>query len=157
SGCTSLMWPLGMILPEATATMSTVPSAAQAMARQAATITVAEIARPIGEGGVSTISSAAGRKASSERERRGSLRLVDAMDTCLQSVKGGIAAGGADQLFVGAVLDQAAFVDGQHAIGDAQRRQAVGDDDDGAAAHDLAHVLLDDALAFVVECAGRLV
>ena len=30
SGCTSLVRPLGMILPGATATMSTVPSAAQA-------------------------------------------------------------------------------------------------------------------------------
>ena len=36
-------------------------------------------------------------------------------------------------------------------------REAVGDDHDGPAVRDLAHVLLDDALALVVERAGRLV
>ena len=55
----------GMILPGAVATMSTVPKQAQASASRTAAMIVAPIARPIGEGGVSTISSAAGRNASS--------------------------------------------------------------------------------------------
>jgi len=59
-----------MILPGAVATISTVPNDAQASATQNRAITVAPIARPIGEGGVSTISSAAGRKASSCSVRR---------------------------------------------------------------------------------------
>ena len=37
------------------------------------------------------------------------------------------------------------------------RRQPVGDDDDGSAAHDRAHVVLNDPLAVVVERRGRLV
>jgi hypothetical protein len=45
--------------------MSIVPAAAQINAMQNNTMTVAPIARPIGDGGVSTISRAAGRKASS--------------------------------------------------------------------------------------------
>src|SRR5437660_3403362 len=62
--------PLGMILPEAVATMSTVPRQAQASASTNTAMIVAPIARPIGDGGVSTISSAAGRKASSWSRRR---------------------------------------------------------------------------------------
>jgi hypothetical protein len=59
-----LVRPLGTILPCAEAIRSTEPRLAQASARQKAAIRVKEMARPIGEGGVSTISSAAGRKAS---------------------------------------------------------------------------------------------
>ena len=52
--------------------MSTLPRLAQARAAQKAAITVSAMARPIGEGGVSTISSAAGRNAtpSTGRSRR---------------------------------------------------------------------------------------
>jgi hypothetical protein len=46
------------------AIVSTLPRLAQASAAQNAAITVSAMARPIGEGGVSTISSAAGRHAS---------------------------------------------------------------------------------------------
>jgi hypothetical protein len=42
--------------------MSTLPRLAQASAAQNAAIRVSAMARPIGEGGVSTISSVAGRK-----------------------------------------------------------------------------------------------
>jgi len=67
-----LLRPLGMILPCAEATVSTLPRLAQASAAQNAAITVSAMARPIGEGGVSTISSAAGRNAmpSAGRNRR---------------------------------------------------------------------------------------
>ena len=137
SGCTSLVRPLGMILPGATETMSTVPNAAQAAARQVTTMTVMVMARPIGDGGVSTISSAAGRKSSSARER---LALVDDMDSCLQFVESCVPAGRAHEFVVRAVLDKASLVDGEHAIGDAQGREAVGDDHDCPAMGDLAHV-----------------
>ena len=50
--------------------MSILPNAAQASARQNRAMIVTPIARPVGEGGVSTISSAAGRKAISSRSRR---------------------------------------------------------------------------------------
>src|SRR4029078_2251900 len=58
---------LGTIFPVADATMSTVPHQDQTSAAQNSTAIVTEIMRPIGDGGVSTISSAAGRKASSSR------------------------------------------------------------------------------------------
>jgi hypothetical protein len=56
-----------------------------------------------------------------------------------------------------AVLDEAAALDGDDAVGAAHGREAMGDDQHGAALRDLAHVLLDDALALIVERAGRLV
>src|SRR5579863_10549812 len=58
-----------MILPGAVATMSTWPKLAQSRDNEKRPITVAPIARPIGEGGVSTISRAAGRNSSSSRPR----------------------------------------------------------------------------------------
>ena len=63
----TLVRPLGTILPVAEATMSIVPHQDQTSAAQNSTAIVTAIARPIGDGGVSTISSAAGRKASSSR------------------------------------------------------------------------------------------
>src|SRR5258708_2807342 len=59
-----------MIFPVAVATISTWPRQAQANASTNSAMTVAPIARPVGDGGVSTISSAAGRNASSSRSRR---------------------------------------------------------------------------------------
>ena len=71
-GCTTLLRPLGMILPGAEAIMSTLPRLAQASSLQKTVIRISAMARPIGEGGVSTISSAAGRNAvpSAGRSRR---------------------------------------------------------------------------------------
>ena len=65
SGWISLVLPLGTILPLAVTTMSTLPNVAQASATQKMAMMVAPTARPTGDGGVSAISSAAGRKASS--------------------------------------------------------------------------------------------
>src|SRR5208282_870843 len=70
NGWINLTRPLGTILPVAEATISTCPKLAQVNARQNNTMSVAPMARPIGDGGVSTISSAAGRKASSSLSRR---------------------------------------------------------------------------------------
>src|SRR6516164_9569091 len=61
----TLVWPVGMILPVAEATMSTWPKNAHTSARQNRATMLNTIVRPIGDGGVSTISSAAGRNASS--------------------------------------------------------------------------------------------
>src|SRR5258708_1769521 len=74
SGCTTLVRPLGTIFPLADATMSIVPHQAQASVAQNRTTMVAAIARPIGDGGDSTISSAAGRKANSRRRLSGATR-----------------------------------------------------------------------------------
>jgi hypothetical protein len=79
------------------------------------------------------------------------------MDARLEAMEGGIAPAGADELVVIAILDEAAALDGDDAVGAAHRREAVGDDEDGAALGDPAHVLLDDPLALIVERAGRLV
>src|SRR5215469_5794750 len=123
-----------MILPCAEAIMSTFPRLAQASAAQNAANSVSAIARPIGEGGVSTISSAAGRKAMpwDGRRRRAAGRAGtpagaralpdDFMDPRLQAVERGVAPAGADQLVMAAVLDQAPAVQGQNAVAASHRR-----------------------------------
>src|ERR1700730_12639470 len=165
-----LVRPLVMILPGAEATMSILPNAAQPSARQNRAMIVTPIARPVGEGGDSTISRAAGRNAISSRSRRAfgngttladfvdsDVMDSDFMDATLHAVEGGIAPTGSDQLVVRAVLDKAAALNGHDAIAGAHGREAVRDDEDGAALGDLAHVLLDDALALVVERARGLI
>ena len=72
-------------LPDADATISTCPKLAQISATEQSRTIVTPIARPIGDGGVSTISSAAGRKSTlvlfakypSRRERNDILRGRD--------------------------------------------------------------------------------
>src|SRR5215831_6014418 len=61
----TLVRPLGTIRPDAVATISTLLRHAQTRARQNNAMIVPPMAPAIGGGGVSTISSAAGRKASS--------------------------------------------------------------------------------------------
>src|ERR1700730_9977020 len=161
-----LVRPLVMILPGAEATMSILPNAAQPSARQNRAMIVTPIARPVGEGGDSTISSAAGRNAISSRSRRARAGngttladFVDSdfMDPTLHAVEGGIAPTGSDQLVMRPILDQAAALNGHDAVAGAHRREAVRDDEDRATLGDLAHVLLDDALALVIERARSLV
>src|SRR6516165_6694824 len=108
-----------MIFPGAEATMSTSPSETQAKPRQNTAIIVTAIVRPSGEGGVSTISSAAGRNASSCRSRRaprgstvtfladGSTLVdvsLDFMHACLESVQRGVPAAGVDQIIMRAIF-----------------------------------------------------
>src|SRR4029450_2293320 len=57
----TLEWPLGMILPWATATISMVPKAAQRNAAVNTAMIVQVNRRPTGDGGASSISSTAGR------------------------------------------------------------------------------------------------
>src|SRR6476469_1066653 len=151
-----------MIFPCAVAMMSTSPRQAQPIARQTAAAIVAATARPIGDGGVSTISSAAGRKAISSprepaRSQGGTMRSANVMNACLHAEERGIAPAGAHQLIVRAVLDDPAALDRDDAVGHAHGREPVRDDQHRAAGGDLAHVLLDDPLALVVERARRLV
>ena len=91
------------------------------------------------------------------RRRRATRGLADFMDARLHPVQRRIAAAGLDQRVMGAVFDQAAALEGNDAIG----RRTV----DSRCAmirtvRPLAislHILLDDALALIVERAGRLV
>src|SRR6516164_3320192 len=121
-----------MIFPGAEAMMSTSPSEAQARPRQNRAIIVTPIARPIGEGGVSTISSAAGRNANSCRSRRAARgsgitfvaegsTLVDGsadfMDACLEPVEGGVPAAAVDQIIMGAIFDDAAAIKRNNPVG----------------------------------------
>src|SRR5258708_37718289 len=129
----SLVRPVGMILPGAVATTSTLPSDAHASAAQKRAIMVAPIARPIGDGGVSAISSAAGRNASSYSPRRAGgfgnrtiVVLTDAMDACLEEVELCIAAIRPDQLVMCTGLSDAASLDCGDAIGLGGRRAARG-------------------------------
>src|ERR1700758_2353461 len=148
--------------------MSTVPMLAQMRARQKIAMIVTPTARPAGEGGVSTISSAAGKNASSSGLRLGAnfpascppsrlTRLPNFMDACLNAMQRRVAPAGCYQLLVRSVLDQPAAVDGDDAIGAPHGGEAMRDDEDRAPAHDRLHVLLDDALALVIKRACRLV
>src|SRR5712671_6919928 len=129
------------------------------------------MARPSGGAGVSTISSAAGRNSRSARRsaaaRRGSETTLplawsadfmeSPMEPGLHAMERGVAPAGAQKLVGPAVLGDAATLDRDDAVGDRDRRQPVRDDDDRAALGDPAHVVLDYALAVVVERACRLV
>src|SRR5216684_1118635 len=171
NGWMTLVRPLGTIFPVADATMSIAPHHAQTSAAQNSRIMVAPIVRPIGEGGVSTISSAAGRNASSSlrlscARRNGMTRcmgsagvsgLANFMDPSLQPMQRCIAAAGLDQRVMGAILDQAAALERDDAIGRPHGREPVRDDQNRSPFADLFHVLLNDALALIVEGARRLI
>src|SRR5262249_13420803 len=130
NGWMTLVRPLGTIFPLADATMSIVPHQAHTSAAQNSRMMVVAIARPIGDGGVSTISSAAGRKASSSprparARRNGVPRRVglpgvagpaDFMNSRLQAMQRCIAAAGLDQRVMGAVLDQATALERDDAV-----------------------------------------
>lgn len=56
-----------------------------------------------------------------------------------------------DQDLMGAFLDDAAVLHADDPIAVAHGREAMGDDDHGAALHDLAHIGENDTLALVIE------
>src|SRR5262249_22096684 len=170
----TLLWPVGMILPVAEATMSTWPKNAHASARQKRAMMLNTIVRPTGDGGVSTISSAAGRNASSclsrpllVREEGSTFRtfgvapcdvcLADCMDARLEAMERRVAPLRIDELVVGTVLRQPAAIDGDDAVSPAHRGEAIGNNEDRPTLGDLPHVVLDNPLALVIERAGRLV
>src|SRR5262249_16483888 len=165
NGWMTLVRPLGTTFPVADATMSIVPHQAHTSAAQNSSMMVAAIVRPIGDGGVATISSAAGRNASSSARRlgagrdgirrrigpAGAARLADFMNSRLQPVQRRIAAAGLDQHLMGAVLDQAAALERDDAVGGAHGREPVRYDENRPSLGYLFHVLLNDALALIVE------
>src|SRR5262249_33737116 len=171
NGWMILVRPLGTIFPVADATMSIVPHQDQASAAQNSKMIVTAIVRPSGDGGVSTISRAAGRNASSARRRpgvrpnrlmrrvglAGTTALTGFMQASLQPVQRCIAAAGLDQDVVGSVLDQTAAFQGDDAIGRPHCREPVRDDEHGAPLGDGFHVFLNDLLALIVESARRLI
>src|SRR5262245_18304615 len=171
NGCMTLVLPLGMIFPLADATMSIVPHQAHTSPAQNSRMMVAPIARPIGDGGVSTISSAAGRNASSSprlaRPRRNAIARrvglmgvagsADFMNSCLQAMQRCITAAGLDQRVMGSHLDQAPALERDDAIRRPHCRKPVRDDENRPPLGDLLHVLLNDALALIVEGARRLI
>src|SRR5215468_2209897 len=141
-GWTTLLRPPDTTLPWAEATMSIVPQAAQASAAQNNRMMVVPMARPIGEGGVSTISKAAGRKAVSSARRpfvcrngtticgclAGRAVLADFIDPSLQPMQCSVAATRLDQRVMSAILDQAATFEGEDAVYHPNGGEAVGDD-----------------------------
>src|SRR4029077_7662778 len=156
NGWMTLVRPLGTIFPVDDATMSIVPHQAQPSAAQNSRMMVTAIVRPIGDGGVSTISSAAGRNASSSprlpcASRNGMTRrigaagaagLADFMNSSLQPMQRCIPAAGVDQGVVGAVLDQAAALERNDAIRRPHGRDPVRNDQDRPPFGDFLHVLL---------------
>src|SRR5262249_4664740 len=163
----TLVWPVGMILPVAEATMSTWPKNAHASARQNRAMMLNTIVRPTGDGGVSTISSAAGRNASSclsrallACEEASAFRrfgvtpcdvcLADCMDARLEPMEHRIAALRIDELVMGAVLHQPSAIDGDDAVGPAHGGKAMGNNEDRPPLGDLPHVVLDGPLTFVI-------
>ena len=68
-----------------------------------------------------------------------------------------IAAAGLDQPVMRAVLDQTAAIERNDAIRCPYGRKPVRDDENRPPLGDLLHVLLNDALAFIVEGARRLI
>src|SRR5215469_1839941 len=167
----TLTRPLGRIFPVADATISMVPHQAQISAMQNSRMMALPIARPIGDGGVSTISSAAGRNASSSRRfgcgrRSGMTRCTDLsgiassadlMEPSLQTMQRRIAAASFDESVVAAVLDQAAAIERDDAVRRPHRREPMRDDQHRPPVGDILHVTLNDALALIVQRAGRLV
>src|ERR1700676_2146409 len=115
---------LGRISPVADATMSIVLDQAQISAMQNRRMMTLPIARPIGDGGVSTISRAAGRNANSSL-RRGVRRngkgrgvgppradaSADFMESPLQPMQRCVTATGLDQRIVASVLDKATAIE----------------------------------------------
>src|SRR5712671_433595 len=124
---------------------------------------VAATARPAGDAGVSTISSAAGKNAvSSDLARPADLGnatifLTDFMDARLETIEVGIASRRTDQLVVRPVLDDPTLFDSDNAMGPTHGRETMSDDQGGTALDDLSHVVLNDLFALVVKCAGRFV
>ena len=61
------------------------------------------------------------------------------------------------QIFVAALLHNLSVIDDEDALGVADSAQAMGDDKHRAVLADVAHVLVDDGLGFIIERARRLI
>src|SRR5690348_8114647 len=83
--------------------------------------------------------------------------LADAMKVSLQEMELRVAAVRPNQLVMVTVLDDAARLERDNAVGGAHSGQAVRDDENGPACRDLLHVPLNGSFALIVECTRRLV
>src|SRR5207253_2188621 len=83
--------------------------------------------------------------------------LAIVIDACLKQMEVCISPVRTNQFIVGAVLDDTAALDRDDAVGPPHRGKPVGDNENGAAFADPAHVVLDHALTLVVQGAGGLV
>ena len=79
------------------------------------------------------------------------------MNPCLQAMQRCIAAAGLDQHVMGAVFDQTAALERDDPIRRAYRGESVSDDQHRPPFGDFLHVVLNNALALVVEGARRLI
>src|SRR6266576_6925135 len=127
----------GTIFPDAVAIISTLPIAAQASATTKNATIVAPTARPTGEAGVSRISSAAGKNCKAVGSRALTATASgDGMKVSrragLQLMQEGIAARPLHKFVVCAILHNAPTFDRDDPIGIANRRKAVGDDENGS-------------------------
>ena len=83
--------------------------------------------------------------------------LTDFMDAALHSMERRIATTPAHQLVVRAIFDETAMLERQDAVGEPDRRQTVGHDENRTPSGHLRHVSLNDPLAFIVEGASRFI
>src|SRR5262245_56155754 len=113
-------------------------------AAQNSTMSVTAMIRPTGDGGVSTISSAAGGNARSSprlvvsprvetarpADLTGGKNSTDFMESCLEPMQRCIAAACPDECFMAAIFDESAALERDDAVGRSYSREPVGDDED---------------------------
>lgn len=79
------------------------------------------------------------------------------MQPRLYLMQRGVTSGLFDQLVVSSFLHDAPGLNRDDPIGMPNRRQTMGNDQNRSSRRNPAHVTLDNVLALIVECAGRLV
>src|SRR4030095_1075129 len=166
----TLEWPLGMILPWATATISMVPKAAQRNAAVNTAMLVQVNMRPAGDGGASSISSTAGRNSQAcplagVMRRCRWLSMVwclsplhcDVLMAVLVRVQPGVIALALQEFRVGPVLDNASLVEHQDTVGRAHGRQTMGNEEHRTSPTHVGKVALNNGFGLVVKSTGGFV
>src|SRR5262249_39083189 len=164
----TLEWPLGMILPWATATISMVPKAAQKRAAANTAMIVQVNMRPTGDGGASSISSTAGRN-SQACPLAGVVRrcrwlsivwylsplhcgvLIAVLMAVLVRVQPGVIALALQEFRVGPILDNTSLVEHQDTVGRAHGRQTVGNEEHRTPPTHMGKVALNNGFGLIVE------
>src|SRR4029453_7427142 len=160
----TLEWPLGMILPWATATISMVPKAAPRSATANTAMIVQVNMRPTGDGGASSISSTAGGN-SQACPLAGVVRRCRwlSMVWCLSPlhygvlmavlvrVQLGVITLALQEFRVGPVLDNTSLVAHQDAVCRAHGRQTMGNEEHRTPPTHVSKVALNNGFGLVVE------
>src|SRR5882672_945377 len=121
-------------------------------------MTAHSVNRPSGDGGDSWSSSPAGRNSSSLTLRAmSSLLMLALMSRRLLVEECGVGTAARDELAMRALFDDLALVQHDDAIRGLHRREAMRDHEHCATFTNQPHVVLDHALGFIIERAGRLV